>query len=552
MAEQPQYCPQCGTANPLDSKFCKACGAALISSHEASTPSVPVAEPIQPLFAVPVPPVVGRLLAPHETVLGAFPVSTVMMDGKPVGRGKRVLVVTTERLLYFVRERPTAGDMRPTSLSAVTACHVETTARGSFLDVSTVGPRIRFGDTGQGFVGADQLINAARMSPPHGSPPSPPTFVPLRGATPIPAEQRPPAMTTHLPRSQAHGAPPRFDLSRPRTGVLTPPPDDGMPTRPMSSRKILVIVSVFAIVAFGFLYAVESSLHNNSAAGTSATATDTPDPSLSQSQSQSQPTDTVQPQPADTATPAAPSQGNGFGDGTYTVGTDIQPGVYHTDGNAGCYWARLNNTDTSSTSNIIVNDNASGPVMLQIKATDAAFETTNCGTWTPAGEWSTPALSSFDDGTYAVGTQIQSGLYRTDGADGCYWERSSSLGWAGSSIIANDNATGPAIVAIAPGDAGFKTKGCGTWTLASADGNNTGVVTSFGDGTWRVGDDIKPGSYHTDGADGCYYETLAGFGGGMSSVIRNDNATGPVDLTFDASTVGIKSKGCGTWTRTGA
>jgi hypothetical protein len=65
-------------------------------------------------------------------------------------------------------------------------------------------------------------------------------------------------------------------------------------------------------------------------------------------------------------------------DGTYQVGVDIVPGTYRTTGGSGCYWARLRSL---STNDIIDNNNASGPVVVEILPSDAAFLTERCGTW---------------------------------------------------------------------------------------------------------------------------------------------------------------------------
>lgn len=70
------------------------------------------------------------------------------------------------------------------------------------------------------------------------------------------------------------------------------------------------------------------------------------------------------------------------GEGTYVVGTDIKPGTYRAAASPGCYWARLASLDTS---NIIDNDNADGPVVLQVLPSDKAVTVTRCGEfrWVP-------------------------------------------------------------------------------------------------------------------------------------------------------------------------
>lgn len=69
------------------------------------------------------------------------------------------------------------------------------------------------------------------------------------------------------------------------------------------------------------------------------------------------------------------------GSGTYRVGTDIQPGTYAAAGSDMCYWARLSDL-SGELSAIITNHIGSGPQVVTIRESDAAFETTQCGTWT--------------------------------------------------------------------------------------------------------------------------------------------------------------------------
>ena len=77
------------------------------------------------------------------------------------------------------------------------------------------------------------------------------------------------------------------------------------------------------------------------------------------------------------------AQANTFaGEGTYLVGTDVQPGTYKADASTGCYWARLKSLDTSD---IIDNQNTDGPVVLQILPTDKAVEVARCAEFHKVG-----------------------------------------------------------------------------------------------------------------------------------------------------------------------
>lgn len=66
------------------------------------------------------------------------------------------------------------------------------------------------------------------------------------------------------------------------------------------------------------------------------------------------------------------------GTGTYLVGKDIKPGIYRAASSPGCYWARLSSLDTND---IIDNDNADGPVVVEIRSSDVAFEAEGCATF---------------------------------------------------------------------------------------------------------------------------------------------------------------------------
>jgi hypothetical protein len=74
------------------------------------------------------------------------------------------------------------------------------------------------------------------------------------------------------------------------------------------------------------------------------------------------------------------------------------------------------------------------------------------------------------DGTYVVAVDVQPGVYRSQGSDSCYWKRLSGFSGSLHDIIANNLASGPQVVQIAPTDAAFVTERCGTWTLTSAAG----------------------------------------------------------------------------------
>lgn len=65
-------------------------------------------------------------------------------------------------------------------------------------------------------------------------------------------------------------------------------------------------------------------------------------------------------------------------DGTYVMGVDVYPGRYRSAGGPKCYWARLRSSDTSD---IIDDKKTNGWQVVEIRGSDTAFVTQNCGTW---------------------------------------------------------------------------------------------------------------------------------------------------------------------------
>lgn len=72
--------------------------------------------------------------------------------------------------------------------------------------------------------------------------------------------------------------------------------------------------------------------------------------------------------------------------------------------------------------------------------------------------------TTFSDGSYRVGVDIAPGTYRSSGTGSdCYWQRLSNFTGSGN-ILANYLSNSPTTVTILPGDAGFESRRCGTWT----------------------------------------------------------------------------------------
>jgi hypothetical protein len=85
----------------------------------------------------------------------------------------------------------------------------------------------------------------------------------------------------------------------------------------------------------------------------------------------------VAPKPTPKPKPTGPAT-TFAGTGTSLVGQDIRPGTYRAAASSGCYWEREKNP-VGSTDSILANDNADGPVVVEILPSDAAFMARDCG-----------------------------------------------------------------------------------------------------------------------------------------------------------------------------
>ena len=97
--------------------------------------------------------------------------------------------------------------------------------------------------------------------------------------------------------------------------------------------------------------------------------------------------------PPAVADPIDPIPGNGV----FRVGSDLMPGLYHTDGPSGpyvrilgqvtqesmCTWFTYSTPDANR-GHVLETNTSLGPMFVNVKATVAAFETMNCRPWTRA------------------------------------------------------------------------------------------------------------------------------------------------------------------------
>jgi len=74
------------------------------------------------------------------------------------------------------------------------------------------------------------------------------------------------------------------------------------------------------------------------------------------------------------------------------------------------------------------------------------------------------------------------------------------------------------------------------------------VTVLRGDGTYRVGTQIKPGLYKSTGGSFCYWARLSGFSGNLADIKANDIVSGVTYVQILPGDVGFESDGCGAWT----
>lgn len=153
-----------------------------------------------------------------------------------------------------------------------------------------------------------------------------------------------------------------------------------------------------------------------------------------------------------------------FKDGTYVVGKDIQAGTYRTRRAAsGCYYSRLNGF-SGQLEDINSNELTNAASVVTIMESDKGFKSSGCGTWTQDLSAITTSRTSFGDGTFIVGTDIDAGTYRNSGGSTCYYSRLSGFSGELDDIVSNELTSASAIVTIDSSDKGFKSSGCGTWS----------------------------------------------------------------------------------------
>ncbi|QLL05736.1 hypothetical protein [Mycobacterium vicinigordonae] len=116
------------------------------------------------------------------------------------------------------------------------------------------------------------------------------------------------------------------------------------------------------------------------------------------------------------------------GDGTFKVGSEIQPGTYRSLGGHSCYWERLRGL-SGNFADIIANGAGDWPQVVQIAPTDLAFKTQGCPTWSPQSATTTPSTTT---------TTSRAPVTLPPGAQACPATSGPAGGFASSAVGSSD------------------------------------------------------------------------------------------------------------------
>jgi len=254
--------------------------------------------------------------------------------------------------------------------------------------------------------------------------------------------------------------------------ALSPRPEGPGPDAARRRKRLFVAGAVAAVVAIVVAILIATSGGDDSGSGdaeasTTATpattgatvaATTAVAPETTAAADTATSVDATATTVAATTVPAP--KGPPFPEGALQVGVDIPAGRYEAAGGPDCYWERMRGSDGSER---ITNRLGGGHVIVDIADTDTVFNSEKCGTWAPTGPFLVP-MTEFDDGIWAIGSQLAPGKYRNSGGASCYWARLKGFGGEGADILANAQPTRAVTVEIQAGDVGFESRDCGHWT----------------------------------------------------------------------------------------
>lgn len=263
-----------------------------------------------------------------------------------------------------------------------------------------------------------------------------------------------------------------------------------------------------------------------------------------------------------------------FGNGTWEVGIDIQPGIYRARRDpdllvGACIGQRVGGAESgySPLSGVRAHD---GTAIIEISASDTRFHSENCTDWEPYQPPAEPQ-DEFGPGMVIAGLDIRPGLYvsANSGTYGdCFWVKLPGLaGWTVDYDLGDTpNSYEPqrAIVELSDADLMFESRGCSTWRrVDSIDkierwpeiDRSEGIPP----GLWLVEREVEPGTYAAGqdqaGAAECHWRRLAGFSGSDEDELsRGEVVDGrePLMATIEEDDIAFATDGCTNWRRVGS
>jgi len=182
------------------------------------------------------------------------------------------------------------------------------------------------------------------------------------------------------------------------------------------------------------------------------------------------PPQTLPPPPPVTiaAAPPVPAKvaGGIFGEGRLRVGTDVKPGRYVALRASDCTVVRFG---PGANPVVLGTAQLTAQALLDVLPTDGFVDTSGCGGFRPLGPLSAASMPTVVDGAWLVGAQMVPGTWRSAGGAQCSWQRVSDFTWSTSSVVeSGDGSSGMVSVTLAPSDAGFASRGCGSWTRVTS------------------------------------------------------------------------------------
>jgi hypothetical protein len=241
---------------------------------------------------------------------------------------------------------------------------------------------------------------------------------------------------------------------------------NGSGGRRRSKRSLVALFLVSWAITLGILAVIAIRVATNSGDGQSPVVGEAPKPTISGAPTSSSATPTAAGASASPASSVSPfPYGSAIFESRGTawlVGEQMIPGVWRGYRGGLCSWKRLSSPEVRDDTVI-----ASGSTLtVEIKPSDAAFWSEECGWWTQVLDPPSDAPTDpFGPGTWLVGSEIAPGLWQNaDSSHGCSWARLNSLDGGPETTVANGATSSSRIaVEISADDTAFHSWGCGSW-----------------------------------------------------------------------------------------